>query len=69
MDEFTSQGLSDKQMRDTNICNIYLRAFYISDITELGGKSIEDWAEQVKRQATRTSKWNWPVQQRPPAAA
>jgi hypothetical protein len=65
MDEFTRQGLSDKQMRDANRFCIYLRAFYISDITDLGGKSIEEWAKQGKRQATRTSKWKWPVQQRP----
>jgi hypothetical protein len=69
MDEFTRQGLSDKQMRDANRFRIYLRAFYISDITYLGGKSIEDWAKQGKRQATITSKWNLPVQQRPPSAA
>jgi hypothetical protein len=48
MDEFTRQGLSGKQMRDANRCRIYLRAFYISDITDLGGKSIEDWAKQGK---------------------
>jgi hypothetical protein len=69
MDEFTMQGLSDKQMRDANRCRIYLRAFYILDISDLEGKSIEDWVKQEKRQATRTNKWNWPVQQRPPAAA
>jgi hypothetical protein len=58
MDEFTMQGLSDKQMRDFNICRIYLQTFYISDITDLAGKSIEDWAKQGKRQANRTIKWN-----------
>jgi hypothetical protein len=42
MDEFTRQGLTDKHMRDANRCRIYLRAFYISDIADLGGKSIED---------------------------
>jgi hypothetical protein len=69
MDEFTMKGLYDKQMRDVNRCRIYLRAFYISDITDLTGKSLEEWTRQGKRQATRTSKWNWSVQQRPPAAA
>jgi hypothetical protein len=56
-------------MRDANICRIYLRAFYISDITDLGEKSVEEWAKQEKRQETRTSKWKWRVQQSPPAAA
>jgi hypothetical protein len=44
-------------------------SLYILDITDLAGKSIEDWARQGKRQATRTSKLTWTVQQRPPAAA
>jgi hypothetical protein len=48
MDEFRRQILSDKQMQDANRCRIYLQAFYISDITDLGGKSIEDWAKQGK---------------------
>jgi hypothetical protein len=69
MDEFTMQGIYDKQMRDVNRCRIYLQAFCILDITDLAGKSIEDWARQGKRQAHRTIKWNWPVQQRPQAAA
>jgi hypothetical protein len=56
MDEFTMQGLSDKQMREVNRCRIYLRAFYISDITDLEVKSIGDWAKQGNLQATRTSK-------------
>jgi hypothetical protein len=43
MDEFTRQGLTDKQTIDANRCRIYLRAFYISDIMDLGGNSIEDW--------------------------
>jgi hypothetical protein len=49
MDEFTMQGLSDKQMQDINIYRIYLQAFYISDITDLAGKSLKDWAKQGKR--------------------
>jgi hypothetical protein len=68
MDDFKKQGIYDKQMRDANRCRIYLRAFYILDITDMGGKSIEDWEKQGKRQATITSKLNWPVQQRPAAA-
>jgi hypothetical protein len=47
IDDFTMHGLSGKQMRDVNRCRIYLRAFYISDIMDLAGKSIEDWAKQV----------------------
>jgi hypothetical protein len=69
MDEFTRQGLTDKQMRDANKCCIYLQAFYTLDITYLTGKAIEDWEKQGKRQAHRTSKCKWPVQQTLTAAA
>jgi hypothetical protein len=48
MDAFTRHGLSDKQMRDANRCRIYLRAFYVSDIMDLGEKSIEELAKQGK---------------------
>jgi hypothetical protein len=58
MDEFMRQEVSDKQIQDANRCRIYLRAFYVSDINDLGGKSIEEWAKQGERQATRTIKWN-----------
>jgi hypothetical protein len=57
------QCLSDKQMQDVSRCRIYLQAFYLLDITDLAGKAIEYWAKQGTRQANRTSKWNWPVQQ------
>jgi hypothetical protein len=60
MDEFTTQGMTDAQMRDINRCRIYLRVFYNSDFTDLAGNTIEEWAKQGKRQANRTSKWNWP---------
>jgi hypothetical protein len=52
-------------MRDVNRCHIYLQAFYTSDIMDLAGKSIEDWAKKGKGQANRASKWNWTVQQGP----
>jgi hypothetical protein len=48
MDEFTMQGISNKKMLDLNRCRIYLRAFYISDITDMARRSIEDWARHVK---------------------
>jgi hypothetical protein len=69
MDEFSTQDMMDAQMKDVNICTIYLQVFHTSDITDLAGNTIEEWAKQGKRQSNRTSKWNWPVQQRPPAGA
>jgi hypothetical protein len=35
----------------------------------LAGNNIEEWAKQGKRQINIISKWNWPVQQSPPARA
>jgi hypothetical protein len=45
MEKFTMQGLSDKQMIDVSRCRIYIQAFYISDIMDLAGKAIKDWAK------------------------
>jgi hypothetical protein len=59
----------DAQMEDINRCRIYIQVLYTSDITDLAGNTIEEWAKQGKRQSNRKSKWNWPVKQRPPARA
>jgi hypothetical protein len=69
MDESTTQDITDAQIKDVNRCIIYLQVFHTSDITDLAGNTIEDWAKQGKRQINRTSKWNWPVQQRQPASS
>jgi hypothetical protein len=69
MDEFLKQDTTDAQMKDVNRCRIYVKIFHISDITDLSRNNIEERAKRGKRQSNRTSKWNWPVQQRPPAAA
>jgi hypothetical protein len=69
MDEFTTQDMTYAQMKDVNRCRIYLQVFHTYDITDLAGNTIEEWSKQVKRQSNRTSKWNCPVQQRPPAGA
>jgi hypothetical protein len=68
-DEFLKQDMTEAQMKDVNRCRIYLQVFHISDITDLSGNNIEEWVKRGKRQSNRTRKWNWPVQQRPPAAA
>jgi hypothetical protein len=64
MDEFLKQDMSDSQVKDVSRCRIYLQVFHVSDITDLTGNNIEEWANR-KRQRNITSKWNWPVQQRP----
>jgi hypothetical protein len=35
MDEFTTQGMTDAQMREINRYRIYLQDFYTSDIMDL----------------------------------
>jgi hypothetical protein len=69
MDEFTTQDMTDAKMKDVNRCRIYLRVFHTFDITDLAGNTIEEWEKQGKRQSNRRSKWNWPLQQSPPAGA
>jgi hypothetical protein len=69
MDEFLKQDMTDLQLKDVNRCRIYLQVFHVSDITDLAGNTIEEWAKQGKRQSNRTSKWDCSVQQRPPAGA
>jgi hypothetical protein len=69
MDESLKQDMTDSQLKDVNRCRIYLQVFHVSNITDLAGKTIEEWAKRGKRQSNRTSKWNWPVQQRPPSGA
>jgi hypothetical protein len=64
MDKFLKQDTTDAQMKDVNRCRIYLQVFHISDITDLSGNTIEEWAKRGKHQSNRTSKLNWPVQQR-----
>jgi hypothetical protein len=69
MDEFLKQNTTDAQMKDVNRCRIYLQVFHVSDITDLAGNTKEEWAKRGKHQSNRTSKWNWPIQQSPPAGA
>jgi hypothetical protein len=46
MDEFTTKGMTDAQMKDINRCIIYLQVFYTSDTTDLAGITIDEWAKK-----------------------
>jgi hypothetical protein len=59
-DEFSA-----KDLKEINRCRIYLRVFYISDISTHDGQRITDWARKGRRDGGRKSSWAWPVQQRP----
>jgi hypothetical protein len=46
-----------------------LQVFYLSDVTDIAGHHIEPWVIRGKRDSAKISKWEWPIQQRPPTAA
>jgi hypothetical protein len=64
-----SQKNTAKEMKDINRCGMYLQFFYLSDITDIAGHHIEAWTIKGKQDDTRISKWEWPIQHRPPTAA
>jgi hypothetical protein len=62
-------GLSTKYIRTINRCRLYLLVFFLSDIETLKGDAIALWSLPGIRSETRTSTWNWPIQQKPPKSA
>jgi hypothetical protein len=69
MEVFANRNFTVKEMKDINRCIMYLQVFYLSDVTEIVGHHIEAWVIKGKRDGTRSSKWEWPIQQQPPAGA
>jgi hypothetical protein len=45
----------ERRTEGSNYCRIYLQAFFISDITNLEGKKIEEWAGHGQKQLGRQS--------------
>jgi hypothetical protein len=60
-----SGRFTNKELKEINYCRMYLDAFFISDITNLEGKKIEEWAGRGQKQVGHQSTWDWPIQQRP----
>jgi hypothetical protein len=56
-------------MKDIKRCIMYLQVFHLSDVTDITGHHIEAWVIKGKRDGTRSSKWEWPIYQRPLTAA
>jgi hypothetical protein len=69
MEVFANKKITAKEMKDINRCRMYLKVFHLSDVTDIDGRRIEAWVIKGKRDGTRSSKWEWPIQQRPPTAA
>jgi hypothetical protein len=55
------------EIREINKCRLYLQVFFTSYIADNSGRTLESWVMKGKRQSTRKSIWEWPVQQRPTA--
>jgi hypothetical protein len=67
MEELTGSALVNKRyLTAINRCRIYLRVFFLSDIVNIQGDAIEEWAFNGERSNERHSSWHWPVQQKPP---
>jgi hypothetical protein len=60
-----SNQFSRGELQDINRCRVYMRAFLLSDITNIQVTTIETGAISGKRQTARTSAWAWTVQHRP----
>jgi hypothetical protein len=69
MEVFANKNFTGKEMKDINRCRMYLQVFYLSDVTAIAGHHIEAWVIKGKRDNMMSSKWEWPIQQRPPTAA
>jgi hypothetical protein len=67
MEELMGSALVNKRyLTDINICRVYLRVFFLSDIVNIQGDAIEEWAITGESSNARCSMWHWPVQQKPP---
>jgi hypothetical protein len=66
MERLVAAGrFSGKELQQINYCRIYLQVFFMSDIANVKGTAVEEWARKGNRQSGRKSEWEWPVQQRP----
>jgi hypothetical protein len=53
------------EIREINIFRMYLQVFFTPDIADNSGNNLDTWVMKGKRQSTRNSIWEWPVQKRP----
>jgi hypothetical protein len=67
MEELMVSALVNKRdLAAINRCRIYLWVFFLSDIVNIQGDTIEEWAINGERSNKRHSSWRWPVQQKQP---
>jgi hypothetical protein len=59
MEELTGSALVNKRdLTDINRCRIYLRVFFLSDIVNIQGDTLEEWAITGERSNARCSTWH-----------
>jgi hypothetical protein len=67
MEELTGSALVNKiDLTDINRCRVYLQFFFLSDIANLQGDTIKEWAVHGERSNAMHSTWHWTVQQKQP---
>jgi hypothetical protein len=65
MEQLTGSDLVNKRdLADINRCRIYLQVFFLSDIVNIQGDTIEEWAITGERTNARRSTWHLPVQKK-----
>jgi hypothetical protein len=63
MEELTGSALVNKRdLAEINICRIYLRVFFFSDIVNIQGDTIKEWEITGEQSNARHSSWHWPLQ-------
>jgi hypothetical protein len=66
MESLIASGrFTNKDLKEIKYCRIYLKVFYLSDITNETRNKIEAWAGRGQKQYGNQSTWEYPVQQRP----
>lgn len=60
---------TNAELAKINLCRVYLRVFYLSDICSGNGRGLMHNYKIGYRSEQRISKWKWPRQQRPNAQA
>jgi hypothetical protein len=67
MEELTGSALVNKRdLAEINRCHVYLRVFFLSDIVNVQGDTIEEWEINGEQRNSRHSLWHWSVKQKPP---
>jgi hypothetical protein len=67
MEDLTGSAIVNKRdFTNINRCRVYLRVFFLSDIVNIQGDTIKEWAITGERSNARHSTWHWRVQQKPP---